>query len=248
MNYGVVTICRNSRSTIARTIASVLGQPRLPEQYVFVDGGSDDGTVAEIELALGRARADRPDVASVDVRVLNQVGEGIPAAWNLGIEALATDAVFLLNSDDWYDDCCSESVLTAFERNPETGIVVCPVRFWAPDASVGVVRHPKSTRLFPVLMPMLHPGCFVRRTVYEEVGLFDAQYRISADYDFVYRCHCRGVLFQPLGDVVVNMQLGGLAGRSRVVARRETYDIACRHARLPLLPWFAFAARMVLGR
>jgi len=249
MTYGVVTICRNARATIARTIRSVLRQSPLPAQYVFVDGDSADDTVATIHAAVAEARADCSDVSRVDVQVLPQAGDGIPAAWNMGIAALTTEVVFLLNSDDWYEDGCAGAVLAQFENHPGAGVVVGPVRFRHPDGTKGgVVRHPKSTALFPVLMPVLHPSCFVRRSVYDQVGLFDLRYSISADYDFVYRCHQEGVVFQRLGEVVVNMQMGGLAGQSRALARRETYDIARRRAPSPVLPWLAYVVRTALGR
>src|SRR5215471_18064438 len=52
VSYGVITVCKNSAATIRRTIDSVLAQTVPPYEYVFVDGGSRDATVAIIESVM----------------------------------------------------------------------------------------------------------------------------------------------------------------------------------------------------
>ena len=97
-------------------------------------------------------------------------------------------------------------------------------------------------------MPVMHPGCFVRRSVYDRVGDFDERYRISADYDFMYRCRRAGVVFHPLSQPLVNMQWGGMARQNLPTARRETLAIARRHCRIPGLPFLAYVLRRMMGR
>lgn len=41
----IITISYNSKNTIEKTILSILGQSYRPLEYVFVDGGSKDGTI-----------------------------------------------------------------------------------------------------------------------------------------------------------------------------------------------------------
>ena len=48
MNYSILTACLNSERTIRRAIDSVLSQKIQPAEYVFVDGGSADGTLQMI--------------------------------------------------------------------------------------------------------------------------------------------------------------------------------------------------------
>ena len=48
MTYSVLTACLNSERTIRRSIDSVLSQKIQPAEYVFVDGGSADGTLQMI--------------------------------------------------------------------------------------------------------------------------------------------------------------------------------------------------------
>jgi len=247
MTYGVITICLNSAATIRRTITSVLDQTRRPQQYVFVDGGSTDGALDILTDTVDSGPARWP---GVEFRLVHQ-GEarGIPNAWNMGLRELRTDLVFILNSDDWYDAGAAETVLGLFEQHPGTDILTGPVRYCSdePDAAPRILR-PKSFALFPFLMPVMHPGCFVKRSVYERVGGFNERYVISADYDFAYRCRAAGMVFRRYPKPFVNMQAQGLAARSRDVARRETAEIGRTHCRIPLAPLAARAVRALLGR
>ena len=55
-----------------------------------------------------------------------------------------------------------------------------------------------------------HPAIFMKREIYNEVGLFNTDYIIAADYEFL----CRALKSRPLKtlylpQVLVKMQLGG---------------------------------------
>ena len=102
--------------------------------------------------------------------------------------------------------------------------------------------------MFPVMMPIAHPGCFVKKSVYDKVGLFEQKYRISADYEFLYRCYSKGVKFCRIRKPLVNMELGGTANSNRGTARKETLEIGRKYCRVPLLPELAFFARVLAGR
>lgn len=249
MDYTVITICRNAEATLSRTVESVLSQTPAPRRYVLVDGGSTDGT----RDILARTRTTGAE-AGVDVKVLAQPTPGpqeagIPTAWNCGLRHVVGDLVFLLNADDWYDEGAAAAVVAQFDRTPLPDIVAVPVRLCGADGRpTGKVLRPRPLGLLPVLMPLAHPGTFVRATLYDEVGPFDPTLSISADYDFVYRCHRAGKRFGFGTAPLVNMQTGGLAAQRRGVARYETLQVARRYGRWPVLPELAFALRTLLGR
>lgn len=250
MKTTVITICWNSERTLARCVRSVLTQSSRPVEHIVVDGGSTDGTLRVLaELAPEYA------AAGVALRVLGQerrAGEaGIPSAWNQGLTAARGELIALLNSDDWYEPSALASVQDAFAVAPPPGpeMVVAPVNLVrGADGGVEKTLYPKCLWLAEILMPVPHPGCFVRRGVYfSQVGLFDCRYRIAADYDFVWRCRKARVRMAFLPEPLVNMEIGGLANRSRRLARRETLAIACRHSRFPAPAWIAWGLRTLAG-
>ena len=103
MRLTVITICRNAAATLRRTVASVLAQTRRPDEYLFVDGQSDDGTPELLDTLCAELSAH-----GIAARWLRQEppgpgAAGIPSAWNQGIAASTGDVIALLNGDDWYE-------------------------------------------------------------------------------------------------------------------------------------------------
>lgn len=247
MKISLITICWNSERTLKRTLNSVMEQTRRPEEYVFVDGGSTDKTLTILEEFKEHA-----EHAGMTVRILPQKRmagmAGIPDAWNQGISETTGDVVGLLNSDDWYEPTALESVALALEKKPDCAAVSCPVRFVNEYGAEIKVFYAKCLCLFlPFMMPLPHPGLFVRRPVYERIGKYDIKYRISADYDWIWRFCRAGLKLAYVKDAQVNMELGGLANRNRELARNETLAIATKHGagRLAKIAWLL---RKMTGR
>jgi len=247
MTYGVITICLNSSSTIRRTIESVLSQTLLPDEYVFVDGGSTDHTVDLIKETIRDAGKTKTDI-KFELLYQHTRG-GIAAAWNMGLRQLRSDVVFILNSDDWYERNTAEKIISRFNDQKHIDIILGSARCFnkTDHTSIGVY-NPKSFLLLPFLMTVVHPACFVRRTVYQKVGLFDERYKVAADYDFIYRCYRSSVLFRKIDDVVTNIELGGYASNNKEISRKELLEIGLRHGNKPMLPKMAYFMRMFLDR
>ena len=246
-SYCVITICLDSGATIKRTVESVMAQSVLPNEYVFVDGGSSDSTLRYL-FSLEATYSE----SGVRFRVLLQHKRpgiaGIPDAWNIGICESTSNIVFILNSDDWYaDPCLAHKVLLHF-RDPNLGIVAGKAKIFSGDLGDFRVTGNRPDWLFPVLNPLNHPATFVRRRVYDEGGLFSTTFFVSADYEFLYRCNRNGVGIKRVRDVIVSRLDGGYARQNLKAARVETRDIASRFSKSRLFPWVAYFARSLLNR
>ena len=247
MKISLITICWNSERTLSRSLKSVMEQSRRPDEYVFVDGGSTDRTLEILEDF--KAKAEHSNMA---VRILQQVrhedAAGIPDAWNQGISEATGDVVGLLNSDDWYESTALESVENVLEAHPKCGAVSCPVRFVNEYGREEKVFYPKCLCVFlPFMMPVPHPGLFVKQKTYDFIGKYNVGYRISADYDWIWRFYKAGQTLAYVKDPQVNMELGGLANSNRDLARNETLQIASKHGarRLARMAWLL---RKITGR
>ncbi len=78
-----------------------------------------------------------------------------------------------------------------------------------------------------------HPTFYVRRAVYERLGLFDTRFRIAADYESILRFLGHGgVRSVYLPQVLVRMRLGGVSNQSlgsMVRKSREDYAAMRMH-------------------
>jgi glycosyltransferase involved in cell wall biosynthesis len=245
LTYSVITACWNSARTISRCVGSVLGQAILPKEYLFVDGGSTDNTREIIRQSFMDHSGLR---SAMTWKILEQGNvRGISAAWNVALGECTGDVVFILNSDDWYEANCAECILSVMRDNPEAGIVHANARKFMRGESTpcGIWRN-RPEWLLPVLMPYVHPACFVRRNVYEHIGSFDPAYAIAMDYDFLWRCKANEVKSVKLPQLLANFELGGTADSRRREARIESYRIARQYHRA--LPALALVARYLTGR
>src|SRR5690606_16308778 len=75
---------------LGQSIASVLAQDYPDYEYIFVDGGSSDGTLERIRAV------PRP------FKLLENVRGGVPVAMNAGLAAAGGDVIAHLHSDDYY--------------------------------------------------------------------------------------------------------------------------------------------------
>ena len=60
-----------------------------------------------------------------------------------------------------------------------------------------------------------HPTFFLKKSVYEKHGLFDLNYSIASDYDFMLRVLLDETLkFGYLPKIIIKMRVGGISNRS----------------------------------
>ncbi len=247
MKFSLITITLNAEKSLRRCISSVLEQSRLPNEYIFVDGGSTDGTESIINDALPALIAKGIDAKLVK-QVHTQGKAGIPEAWNQGITRASGDIIALLNSDDYYSPDTIRQVCNAFEENPDAEIVTSPIAMVDENGTIRHYLHPKCLCMSEIMMPLPHPGTFIRSSLYNRIGLYNENYRISADYDLIWRSRKAGAKIVYRKDQLVSMEAGGLANSSRPLARKETLKIALEHSRIPLLARAAWLLRVITGR
>jgi len=204
----IVTPCFNAAGTIRDTIESVLGQTYPNIEYIVIDGGSTDGTVDII-----REYEPRFEGQTGRMRWVSEPDGGIYDAMNKGIRMARGELIGTINADDWYERDAVERIVAAAAGATGPFIItgrvcICDPRgkkLYHQDACgdvAGCVRR---------FMPVCQPATFVSKAAYESVGLFDASFRIAADYDFVFRAVSAGVKFATTSADIANMRFGGVS-------------------------------------
>lgn len=187
LRVSVITVCYNAADYIAQTMASVLAQDYPDLEYIVVDGGSHDGTVAIIEKFANDPR----------MRWCSEPDAGIADAMNKGV-ALASGAIIAhLNADDYYTHSQVISrVAGCFRNHPEILWLTGGFDFVSADGirlrSIRVRRY--SFRRLVRGNIILHPSTFIRYDAFQRAGGFDASLRYCMDYDLFLRL---GVLAPP---------------------------------------------------
>jgi glycosyltransferase len=240
MRISVVTAAYCAADTVGQSIASVAAQTHPDLEHLVVEGASPDGTRTAIAAA-----------AHPRMTMRSGPDGGIYDAINKGIARAAGDVVGLVHADDFlaYDGVVAQ-VARAFE-DPDVEAVYGDLDYVDARRPAHVRRRWRAgpfrpDRLAFGWMPP-HPTLYLRRSVFDRIGLYDTQYRIAGDYEFILRYFASDPpppVYLPM--VMVKMRAGGASnGSLRRVARKMREDRAAlaRHGRHGASGWATLACK-----
>lgn len=195
VNISVVIPTFNRAPVIERAINSVLAQTRSPDEIIVVDDGSVDDTQQRIEAKYGS-----------QVTYIFQANRGVSHARNVGIKMSRGNWIALLDSDDEWNPEKLELQLTALASAPEFDFCHTNEIWIRNGRRVNAMsKHEKSGGfIFEKCLPLcvISPSsALIKKTVFDEIGLFDEELPACEDYDFWLRyCCVEPVLYveQPL--------------------------------------------------
>lgn len=178
LKISIITINYNNVSGLERTIQSVIGQTYGNLEYIVIDGGSVDGSK---ELIAGFEESITYWVSEAD--------KGIYNAMNKGIKAATGDYLLFINSGDVLTDqsIIDEVIATGLKDDLVYGNLIFTNgnvrRQWFPDSKL------TFKTFFRESIP--HPSTFIKRTLFEKVGLYNEHYAIVSDWEFFMLAVCK---------------------------------------------------------
>lgn len=208
MNLTLITALYNSETTLNNCMYSVLEQDFKESEYLLVDGASTDGS-----LDIVKQHSDKDP----RIRWISEPDQGIYDALNKGIANATGDIIGFVHSDDKLASPTIISEIMEVFKTEEVDGVYGDLIYVTDKGKL--LRTWKSCPFRSGLlrkgwMPP-HPTLFLKKEVYEKWGLFDLEYRIAADYDFILRILQDDKLrFIYLPQVITEMRVGGASNRS----------------------------------
>jgi len=207
VKISIITNVLNGADTIRDCIKSVQGQT-VPVEHIIIDGGSSDNTLEIIE-----------EYKSDTALVVSEPDNGIYDAMNKGLRLVSGDVVGILNADDFYaDSTVLEKVADVFG---DKTVDSCYGDLLYVDSknTDQVFRYWRAGEFQPEKfywgwMPP-HPTFFVRRSVYEEYGLFNDDLGSAADYQLMLRFLLKNRISAAyIPEILVKMRVGGASNAS----------------------------------
>jgi glycosyltransferase involved in cell wall biosynthesis len=244
LTVSIITASFRSESTIVDTLKSLNEQTYPAIEHLVVDGASTDRT-----LELVREHGKRV------ARLVSEPDKGIYDAFNKGLAMATGDVIGFLNSDDFYaSPDVIAAIMEVFNREQDVDAVYADLVYVEKTDKSTITRYWKSrpyrrgdfTRAF---CPP-HPTLFLRRSVYDRTGGFDAGFRYAGDYEYMLRAfHTHEVKSRYLAKIAVMMRNGGTTGGSWVHIKNQNVEIfrALEHARVPVSR-AGFMARKIVDR
>jgi len=200
--FSIITPTYNCGTKIVRTINSVLSQDSGLYEYIVVDGDSSDGTRSEVERF-----GDR-------IRFVSEPDRGVYDAMNKGIEMARGKYIYFLGAGD----TLRANVLGNLARViPDTELAfVYGNVYWVDEA---FIYGGEFDKLRLETFNICHQAIFYERAIFDEVGRFELDYKILADYVFNIKCFGNDKIQKTYLDyVVANFEGGGLSAQQKDTA------------------------------
>jgi glycosyltransferase involved in cell wall biosynthesis len=182
----VIVTSYNYGRFLPEAMDSVLAQTLRDLEVIVIDDGSTDDTAAVTQRYLGdpRIRYHRTDHL------------GQPKAKNTGIRLTRAGLIAFLDADDAWMPTKLEKQVALFQNRPEVGVVYSR-RLMMDEAGRDMPYRQPTLYRGEVLGAMFRrpfvcfSSCMVRRSVFDDVGLFDESIPMSIDYDLWMRAAMR---------------------------------------------------------
>jgi glycosyltransferase len=217
MHLSIISVTYNSLRTLKEAYASLCAQTFAQWEWVVQDGGSTDGTLAWLE-GLNDAR----------IRFVSEKDSGIYDALNKAVHRAKGEWIGLLHADDLYPNNDALQLVAAAMDGHDA--IYGDLKYVKAADITKVLRSWKSGTFSPALlkkgwMPP-HPTLFLRKEIYAQVGPFDTQFKIAADYDFVLRVFALPHLkVKYLPQVLMLMRQGGASSKVGNLLAKSQEDL-----------------------
>lgn len=221
----VITVNLNNVEGLQRTCQSLFAQSFMDYEFIVIDGGSTDGSVAYLQEHTNRI-----------TRWTSEPDRGIYHAMNKGImQATGTYCLFL-NSGDWL--VRPSTLETVFSQPPQADIVAGDVYFF--DTQKGTIKwyvsSPDSLTAKTLFLGTLpHQATFICRTLFDKIGLYNEQLKIASDWQFFleallihgcsYQHHPEAVAYFNMDGISCNLQTASLPRREQLSLLRQKYPL-----------------------
>ena len=191
----IITVVFNREKTIEKALKSVINQTYDNIEYIVIDGGSSDKSVAIIKKYID----------SIDF-FESKEDKGMYYALNRGIEVAKGDLIGICHSDDWLynDDVLQKVAKVHSEQNADLyyGSMFKLHNDTLSDELVPAEELEKNLKRF------YHPATFIRKDVYNRCGNFDTQFRSASDYELLLRFKMQNCSFHQLKFPICIMTVG----------------------------------------
>jgi len=233
----IITVVYNAIDHIEKCINSVLEQTYKNIEYIIIDGGSTDGTLAIIQNYADKIKY-----------TVSEPDNGISDAFNKGISLASGDLIGLLNADDYYNPDTVELVVNKYleMERPLKTIFHGNINVIYPKRTV--VYKPGNLSRFKFELPIWHPTMFATKDIYVDYS-YNVDYKIAMDYELLSRAYSNNCRFVYLPYVINNMFGGGISNKAAIAGFREVTKASKRNLKVnALTAGFFLAYRTILYR
>jgi len=197
----IITINYNDAKGLEKTIKSVVNQTSLEFEYIVIDGGSIDTSVEVIKRNENNIQY-----------WISEKDSGIYNAMNKGIKVATGEYLFFLNSGDHLYN--NDVILKSVQYLQNKDIIYFNVQIIGENNSK-IVSYPYILRFSDFYSGgICHQSVFVKKTLFDTIGLYDEGLKIVADWKFfilaLFKYNCS---YKKVNEILSTYYLGGISSQ-----------------------------------
>ncbi len=213
MKFSIITVVKNDKFNIERTIKSVINQNFQNFEYILINGLSNDGTTEIIKKYVKKRK----------IISINQKDKNLFDAINKGIKIARGKYVFLLHSGDFFS---SANTLSFFNKKVKKfDIVSSNIQIYRNKSIIRNWNYGAANKLKNDLFKLAHISLFVKRKLISNRNYYDVNYSIASDTDFIFRLFKKDIDYKHYNYLSVFMKADGLSARKSLVLKKIYQDL-----------------------
>lgn len=208
LKISIITICKNVKNVIERTLFSVAEQTYDDLEYIVIDGGSVDTTLEKIDHYRSRI-----------THLVSEPDGGIYEAMNKGITLATGEFCLFLNAGDYlcHASALANAVAQIRQVDENSDVIYGNQLMYHESTGAARVWRPKKKTTLDFYSGSLpHAATFIRRAAFYRAGLYDSTYRIAGDYEWFVRAFSKFNMSFHHIDVLISefVEGGGISTRN----------------------------------
>ena len=215
--FSIITINFNNAEGLKKTIESLKKQKFQNYEHIIIDGGSSDKSVEIIQSYLKDI-----DYSKKVTYWCSEKDNGIYNAMNKGISHAKGEYVYFLNSGDCLIKNSLELV-SEYAINNDDKILYGAVDSYLNEKYLQTIGH-SSDELNRIMIP--HQGVFVPLSFHKKYGLYNENFKICADREFMFKLKNQNEKFLHIPIIVCNYDYDGISSKRSKLKDEENFRIS----------------------
>ncbi len=209
----------------------------MPDEYIIIDNMSNDST-----LNLVNSYKELFAQKRIDLKVISEPDKGIYDAINKGIGYATGEWIGVINSDDYYDEQAIDKLRSATSQHQFDIFHGDLVIFDSENISL---HHPKPVAQYT--MALFHPTMFISRQAYARIGLYDLNFKLSSDFEWIMRARKNDLIFYYENHLISHYYKFGASYVNRMKGIFENYQIRKKYSTPLFLTYYYLAKEIIFG-
>jgi len=224
----------NNCNNIQKTINSVTNQNYKNIEYIIIDGGSTDGTVDVIK-----------ENSNYISQWVSEPDNGIYDAMNKGVLLATGEYILFMNCDDiFYNNNALNDLIFNVDKD-KYGLIVGGHVVDYGNGKQKIINNTKQLNHKPRKMPYCHQSILAKTELLLKYP-FDSNYKIAADFNFLYDCITNDNKIKVKNLVVAVVTANGLSDIKRHETWREYRTIVKKHKEKGVMLELYYLSKLML--